>query len=62
MRWDGLWLRFLGCGIESVERMDEIFFFFFEIVRADLSTDRSNLYDCFNLIRLMWLIMVRWIK
>lgn len=34
--WDGLWLRFLGCGIESVERMEEIFFFF-EI----LSFDRS---------------------
>lgn len=58
---NGLWLRFLGCGIESVERMDEIFFF--KIVRADLSTDGLNLYDCFNLIRLMWLIMiVRWIK
>lgn len=34
--WDGLWLRFLGCGIESVERMEEIFFFF-EILCFDRS-------------------------
>lgn len=47
----GLWLRFLGCGIESVERMEEIFFF---LLRLYESFDRSlNLYDCFNVIRLM---------
>lgn len=57
------------CGFVSLVAVSKVwkewtrfFFFFFEIVRADLSTDRSNLYDCFNLIRLMWLIMVRWIK
>lgn len=56
------------CGFVSLVAVSKVWkewtrFFFFKIVRADLSTDRLNLYDCFNLIRLMWLIMiVRWIK